>query len=130
MLENNLKKDKHVPVRMCLSCRKRDNKKNLLRIVKVKGEKESEIKVDTKQKLAGRGVYLCYDLSCLKKLKKIKPKNRGFLSKMEESVYNEIEVAINGLDIKDAIESVTNKQKYVSKKQGFVKTKQTESTES
>ena len=105
MLENNFKKKNHIPIRMCLSCRKRNHKKNLLRIVKIKGEKDTEIKVDTKQKLMGRGMYLCYDLNCLKKLKKIKPKNRGFLSKMEESVYNELEMTIKEPNIKDVIES-------------------------
>lgn len=105
MAEDNKKKQKHVPVRMCSSCRKRKDKKDLLRIAKFKKAEEVEVKVDKEQIIMGRGMYLCYDLNCLKKLKKIKPKNRGFLSKLEENIYNKIEMEIKGSGTENTIES-------------------------
>ena len=82
---------------MCTGCRVRKPKKDLMRIVKIKDNDEFYIKLDKGQKSAGRGAYLCYDESCLKKLKKMKPKGKGFLSNMDESLSEEIEKTIENV---------------------------------
>ena len=89
----NIKK-KHIPVRMCASCRSRKNKKELLRIVKVQSEDGTAINLDENQKIMGRGMYLCYNLKCFEKLKKIKSKHKSFFGKLDDSVYKKIEEII------------------------------------
>ncbi len=51
----------HIPLRMCIACRKRRPKSELLRMVSIKGE----IFFDERQKLPGRGAYICPSLACL-----------------------------------------------------------------
>lgn len=53
---------KKEPVRLCVACRERKTKKNLIRIVKTK---TGEVFVDLSQKLQGRGAYLCFKKECL-----------------------------------------------------------------
>lgn len=89
----NIKK-KHIPVRMCASCRSRKNKKELLRIVKVQSENGTAINLDKNQKIMGRGMYLCYNLKCFEKLKKIKSKHKSFFGKLDVNVYEKIEEII------------------------------------
>jgi len=87
-------KEKHIPIRMCVSCRDRKNKKELLRIVKFQSETDTSIKLDESQKIMGRGMYLCYNLKCFEKLKKIKSKHKSFFGKLGDDVYQKIEEII------------------------------------
>jgi uncharacterized protein len=52
---------KHVPQRMCISCRERSAKRTLVRIVRTP---EGAVEVDPTGKRNGRGAYLCDDPSC------------------------------------------------------------------
>jgi len=54
-------KKRHVPQRMCVSCRKVMEKNALLRFVKTH---KGEILLDRAQVLAGRGAYVCSNPSC------------------------------------------------------------------
>lgn len=51
---------KHVPVRTCVVCRERDNKRTLTRVVRT----EHGVQVDPSGKMNGRGAYLCDRESC------------------------------------------------------------------
>ncbi len=53
---------KKQPQRMCVSCRERHDKKDLLRIVLTP---EGEIKYDPTGRTAGRGSYLCKKEDCV-----------------------------------------------------------------
>ncbi len=53
-------RQKHVPVRTCVACRRAGSKRELIRLVK----SSEGVVVDTKVKLPGRGVYLCPNHSC------------------------------------------------------------------
>ncbi|HQE24438.1 MAG TPA: YlxR family protein [Candidatus Atribacteria bacterium] len=53
-----------IPIRTCVGCRERKEKKTLIRLVK----KEEEIEIDPTGKKAGRGVYLCPRQECINKL--------------------------------------------------------------
>ena len=53
---------KKQPQRMCVSCRERRDKRDLLRIVLTP---EGEIKYDPTGRTAGRGSYLCKNENCV-----------------------------------------------------------------
>lgn len=52
---------KHIPQRMCVSCRERSAKRTLIRVVRTP---EGTIDVDPTGKRNGRGAYLCDDPVC------------------------------------------------------------------
>mgnify|MGYP002563446866 CR=1 FL=1 len=60
-------KTRKVPMRRCAGCMKSKPKKELIRIV---GDKEGHIFLDTTGKANGRGVYLCPEKECLEKARK------------------------------------------------------------
>lgn len=59
---------KSEPVRTCLGCGKKGDKKSFIRFVCVEGR----IVIDEKKVLPGRGAYVCSNLDCATKLKKNK----------------------------------------------------------
>ena len=54
-------RQKHVPVRMCVTCRRSDAKRGLFRVVRTA---EGRVVVDPTGKKAGRGAYLCHRSAC------------------------------------------------------------------
>lgn len=52
---------KHIPQRMCVSCRERSSKRSLTRIVRTP---EGPVVIDPTGKRNGRGAYLCDDRRC------------------------------------------------------------------
>jgi predicted RNA-binding protein YlxR (DUF448 family) len=52
---------KHIPVRMCVACRRTDAKRGLFRLVR---DADGRVAVDPTGKRAGRGAYLCHDPAC------------------------------------------------------------------
>lgn len=52
---------KHVPQRMCITCRATDAKRGLVRIVRTP---EGRVVIDVTGKRNGRGAYLCKNPSC------------------------------------------------------------------
>jgi predicted RNA-binding protein YlxR (DUF448 family) len=55
------KKQKHVPLRTCVSCRETKPKRELLRVVRTP---DGHVLVDATGKKSGRGAYLCAKFSC------------------------------------------------------------------
>jgi len=53
----------HIPLRMCIGCRKRRKKKEMVRF---KQGKEGILFMEEKKELHGRGLYLCPEVTCLK----------------------------------------------------------------
>ncbi len=76
------------PQRMCMVCRERAEKEQLIRIVK---NKNGEIKVDSTHKLPGRGAYLCRKAECIHQAQKRRALERAFSCKVEASVYEMLE---------------------------------------
>lgn len=66
--------------RTCRACRKKKNKKELLRLVMVT---EKTLEVDLKQTMPGRGWYLCPEGTCLLSLKAAKSRNKSFGPNLE-----------------------------------------------
>ncbi len=74
------------PYRMCMVCRERKPKNELVRIVK----NQNGIKIDETGKVDGRGAYICKEGNCCDKLLKTKSLNKTFRENISIEVYNEI----------------------------------------
>lgn len=75
-------KKKSEPIRTCLGCGKKNNKYNLIRL----SLKDGYIEVDRKMLMPGRGLYVCYDEECVRRLGKNK-KLFKLLKGNESSLY-------------------------------------------
>jgi predicted RNA-binding protein YlxR (DUF448 family) len=73
-----MSKRDHVPIRMCIGCRKKRKKEEMLRFIK---GRNGAAFVEGKKNVDGRGFYLCPDLLCFKKAEK-KEKWMGTLGLM------------------------------------------------
>ncbi|GAA0100668.1 YlxR family protein [Paraclostridium bifermentans] len=82
-----MQKVKKVPQRKCIACQDRDNKKELIRIVK---NKEGHIFLDKTGKANGRGAYICNCSECLKKAIKSNSLSRAFKMEIPEEVYESL----------------------------------------
>ncbi len=60
MTQNN-KRPKHIPERLCISCRTSTPKRGLIRLVR---STDGRVVVDTTGKLNGRGAYVCAEPQC------------------------------------------------------------------
>lgn len=89
-----MKKVKKVPQRKCIACQDRDNKKELIRIVK---NKEGQIFLDKTGKANGRGAYICNCSECLEKAIKSNALSRAFKIEIPENVYESLtkEIEVN-----------------------------------
>ncbi|OPJ57132.1 RNase P modulator RnpM [Alkalithermobacter paradoxus] len=85
-------KQRKIPQRKCISCQDRDNKRDLIRIVKTK---EGDIFVDQTGKANGRGAYICNSIDCLEKAIKTKAINRAFKMEVSKEVYDKLRGEIN-----------------------------------
>jgi len=56
----NGKRPKHVPVRTCVVCREKADKRTLVRVVRT----QNGLQIDPSGKLDGRGAYLCEQTQC------------------------------------------------------------------
>ncbi|MCI0698821.1 YlxR family protein [candidate division KSB1 bacterium] len=77
----------HIPERTCLACGRKVGKPELLRI---SCNKDGSIAVDPRQRLPGRGAYVCRTLACGELLKKRKGLHHGFRRPVAIEVYDQI----------------------------------------
>lgn len=81
-------KAKKVPIRMCVGCRERFNKKELVRIVRTP---EGEVKLDRTGKLSGRGAYICPNKSeCIDKAIRTKVLERNLDVEISNEIYDKL----------------------------------------
>jgi len=71
------KKD-HVPIRTCICCRSKKEKKALIKLVL---SKEQVVMWDDHGNGEGRGAYVCPDKTCMERLSDTGRLNRAFKSK-------------------------------------------------
>lgn len=83
---------KHIPLRMCVGCRQMLPKQDLIKIVKVDGVPV----VDSRQKLFGRGTYLCKTAACLQQAQKRRALERALQMQVPEAFYEELGGMIDG----------------------------------
>lgn len=86
-------KQKKIPMRMCLGCQVMKPKKELIRIVK---NQDGDISVDLNGKKPGRGAYICNSTECFEKAKKAKRLERAFEAPINEEIYNELRLQLEG----------------------------------
>lgn len=82
-----MQKVKKIPQRKCIACQDRDNKKQLIRIVK---NKEGHIFLDKTGKANGRGAYICNCSECLRKAIKTNALSRAFKIEIPEDIYESL----------------------------------------
>ena len=78
---------KRQPVRTCMGCNEKREKKQLIRIVK---NKMNEINLDRTGRLEGRGAYICDDIECLEKIIKSKRLEKIFDMKISDKIYENL----------------------------------------
>ena len=78
-----MQKTKKIPLRKCVSCNERKEKKELVRIV----ASEAGPVIDTTQKMNGRGAYLCKDEKCIMNAQKRKSLDRALEIKVTDDFY-------------------------------------------
>jgi len=76
-----------IPHRKCVGCMSIKPKKELLRIVRT----DKEIFIDSKQKMPGRGAYICKDLECLKLAMKKKGLEKSLKVNISKDFYEKLE---------------------------------------
>ena len=74
-------------LRMCIVCRDRSDKKELVRVVR---NKNGEIFLDKTGKANGRGAYVCKAKGCFDKLKKTRALNRAFKCEIPLEIYEKL----------------------------------------
>lgn len=61
-----------MPTRSCVVCKKKDEKKNLIRIVSI----EEKAIIDKNQKINSRAIYFCNNENCINKFIKLNQKKK------------------------------------------------------
>ena len=74
--------------RMCAVCRELKGKEQLLRIART----SNGFVLDTGGKCEGRGAYICKKPECIGKAQKVRAFERSFSAKVDESIYDALEV--------------------------------------
>ena len=72
---------KKIPMRMCITCRERLLKKELIRIV---ATEDGAVTVDPTGKMPGRGAYVCHNPECLEKAVKQHKFEHGLKDKVKQ----------------------------------------------
>ncbi len=83
-------KQKKIPLRICVGCREKIPKKELVRIVRTP---EGEVVLDATGKKPGRGAYICLREECFKKAIKGKRLEKN----LQITISNELIAEIAGL---------------------------------
>lgn len=77
-----------VPLRKCVACQEMKPKKELIRVVRTP---EEEVLIDLTGKKAGRGAYLCGEVSCFKLAKKSRALDRALKQAVGPEIYDQLE---------------------------------------
>jgi len=80
-----------VPIRTCVACRTKGDKKSLVRVVRMPS---GEIVVDPTGKMPGRGAYLCPSPGCLRRAVKEKRLSRALRAEVAEEAVRQLEKAV------------------------------------
>ena len=88
-----MQKPRKIPQRMCVGCREKRDKKDLLRVVRTP---EGQLVLDATGKRSGRGAYVCHDVECLKKARKSRALERALSTAIPPEVYDAMEAELEG----------------------------------
>ena len=90
-----MQKPRKIPQRMCVGCREKRDKKDLLRVVRTP---EGQLVLDATGKKSGRGAYVCHDVACLQRARKTRALERAFETAIPPEVYDAMEAELRGAD--------------------------------
>ena len=79
--------EKRIPSRMCVSCRERKEKSQLIKVVRT----ENGFVVTSDSKIFGRGAYVCKNEKCISLAVKKRAFDRSFKQKLPDEVYAELQ---------------------------------------
>ncbi len=82
-----MKKPRKIPLRMCVGCQEKKNKRELVRIVRTP---EGDIVLDATGKKAGRGAYICPLRECLEAAIKKKRLEKSLQQLISREVLEEL----------------------------------------
>ena len=82
---------KKIPMRMCLGCNEMKPKRELIRVVH---QKDGTILLDATGKQAGRGAYICPQISCLKAARKARRLEKAFSCRISDEIYAALEASM------------------------------------
>lgn len=82
---------KKIPERKCAGCQQKFPKRDLIRVVRTP---EGNVEADSQGKKNGRGVYLCKDPECFKKVRKGDKLSKSLEVKVPEELYDSVEKLI------------------------------------
>ena len=86
---------KTIPLRVCIGCREKKSKKELIRIVRTP---EDIIEIDFTGKRSGRGTYICPTLSCFKQAVKGKRIEKNLQRPVSPEVKERLEKALKEIE--------------------------------
>ncbi|MBP5426973.1 MAG: YlxR family protein [Clostridiales bacterium] len=75
-------------LRMCMSCKKKVPKQDLIRVVRTD---DNKLYIDTTYKIQTRGAYICKDNKCIGKVRKGDRLARLFSIESDESFYDKLQ---------------------------------------
>lgn len=84
-----------VPLRMCVGCREKKYKRELLRIVRTP---EGITKIDRSGKMSGRGAYVCSQKKCLEKAIKSNALKRALQADLSPEVLEDLKEQLENQD--------------------------------
>ena len=90
-------KQRKIPQRRCVGCGQSFPKKELIRVVRSHGEDENSpvVSLDFTGKKAGRGAYVCKNLTCFKKARKAKRFENNLECSIPPNVYELLEAELS-----------------------------------
>lgn len=79
---------RHTPIRTCVACRQTDEKRDLLRVVRLP---DGGVAYDPKGKLSGRGSYVCASAACIEQARKRKGLERSLkITGISDALFSEL----------------------------------------
>ncbi|MFP4456311.1 MAG: RNase P modulator RnpM [Clostridia bacterium] len=84
-------KDRKKPQRMCVACREKKDKFDLVRVVKTP---DGEVVIEKDKRVNGRGAYLCHKTECIDKANKTKSLDKALNIKVPLEIYDELKKMI------------------------------------
>lgn len=88
-------KTRKIPLRICIGCREKKPKKELIRVVRTP---QGEVDLDPTGKKPGRGAYLCPRADCLKKAIKGRRLEKNLQQQVSAAVLDELTVLLEQME--------------------------------
>lgn len=83
-----MSRTRHQPIRTCVACRQTDEKRDLLRVVRLAS---GGVAYDPRGKMSGRGAYVCARVSCIALARRRKGLERSLkIGEIPEAVFEEL----------------------------------------